>query len=128
MDWRPRRSANSKNTPLSSTAKRSRAITAAIPTSRVYANAIYRWDAFYLPFGINFLLPKVEDGPLIFKNKSGSVGGQVGAGYYVHENFATEFVVRASHVNLGGVASGTNYYSYGDGYLFSANLIAKFIY
>lgn len=96
--------------------------------SHVYANAIYRWDAFYLPFGINFLLPKVEDGPLIFKNKSGSVGGQVGAGYYVHENFATEFVVRASHVNLGGVASGTNYYSYGDGYLFSANLIAKFIY
>jgi hypothetical protein len=65
----------------------------------IYANAIYRWDNFYIPFGLNISGIKVIDAPATVDNLKGGAGAQFGVGYFFGEGIMGEFILRGTAVN-----------------------------
>lgn len=65
----------------------------------VYANVVYRWEQFYIPFGLNSSGVGVSDPPVPLKELTGGMGAQVGIGHEFHKNFAVEGLLRVLSVN-----------------------------
>lgn len=103
--------------------------TAYLSFNHLYANAIYRWNKWYLPFGFNVSLPAKDNTPEIFKHMTNQAGFQVGVGFMPHEQLALELFARGSQVHLGGVAVDTStYVEFGYGWLYTVNLAAKVLF
>lgn len=96
-----------------------------LQVSDVYANAIYRWDQLYLPFGLNYSFVKVKNAPLALKDVEGGVGMQVALGVNLTEHLAAEFGVRVLMVNANGQTIGTDTADLGRGAMGSAILGLK---
>lgn len=90
-------------------------------TTVAYASAVYRWEKFYLPFGLNY--SDVTITPSTNLSISGSVGVQLGIGYYVKDNFAIEAISRTLTARLKAPTS-----DFGTGHLTSIMLTAKYIF
>ncbi len=94
---------------------------------RVYANAIYRWKNFYIPFGINFTsvnytAPSDYTGNV---DSTGGIGFNLAFGYYIDDKICIEY---GAHSNLWGLegTSGSTSIDYGDGALAVATLRLKY--
>lgn len=82
------------------------------------ANAAFRWENFYLPFGLNYAKPFFNlPGTAVSKlSYSGQIGGQFGLGVFLDEHFRAEAHYRIMHFRT--TETGTNYQlDYGDIYL-----------
>jgi hypothetical protein len=65
-----------------------------IITYVAYANAVYRWDSFYVPFGVNLSTYKFKDRSGDNYDIDGGLGGQAGVGFMITPNFAIEATAR----------------------------------
>ncbi len=92
----------------------------------LYANAVYKWEQFYIPFGLNYAIPHFTPGQTnsTFTIR-GQVGVQFGLGFQFTELFGMELMAQATGVNLRAVSSSTTV-EYGDGIMGSGRLHAKF--
>ncbi|MBX3021362.1 MAG: hypothetical protein KF799_06750 [Bdellovibrionales bacterium] len=76
-------------------------------------SAIYRWSQIYIPFGINYSIPAYtqQEGTGETVETSGSMGAQVGIGYYASEKVRLELLsmVVATNVNATNGAATANY-------------------
>jgi hypothetical protein len=93
----------------------------------LYANAIYRWDRWYVPFGLNVSFPKLTMDPsstTTFKMSSG-LGIQFGVGFRCTEHFSLEALDRSVSFGMtGSDAFGT--YDYHQGSYSGLQLNLKF--
>lgn len=91
-------------------------------------NALYRFNQFYFPFGLNFSAPILE-----YQNTSttlevtGGVGVQFGLGYFVSDNLAAELFARSIGLTLTG-DTGTTKIEYGRGTLTGAGFGLKYLF
>ena len=91
-------------------------------------NALYRFNQFYIPFGVNFSAPILE-----YQNTSttlevtGGVGVQFGLGYFINDSLAAEFFVRSIGLTL-TADSGTTKAEYGRGTLTGAGFGFKYLF
>lgn len=90
-------------------------------------NAIYRWDKFYLPFGLNFSIPRLTSPSSSTVDIKGSVGAFVGAGFLLNDNCALELFARSIGFNMTEKTSTTTI-DYGYGALTGAGLGFKFLF
>lgn len=100
-----------------------------IQTTVIYANAAYQWDSFYLPFGINYNFVKYTP-PSTFNGTydiAGSIGAQLGLGYYINSNFVAELCSRVVSANMKETEKGTTV-DYGFGMLSSMQITAKYFF
>lgn len=62
-------------------------------------SAVYRWEKFYIPFGLNYttfgITPKDDS-----FSASGGIGIQIGAGFWITNNLVGEFLIRSSTIDL----------------------------
>lgn len=72
-----------------------------------YVNAIYRWDNVFVPMGFNLSSLTHEGTPYFISQNKGSLGGQLGIGIIVNNNFS--FLLESKVFGFGGatVTSGT---------------------
>lgn len=87
------------------------------------ANIHYRWEKFYLPFGINFTSVQFEpadtfDGSV---DSKGGFGINFGLGWVIHDDWAVEYTAHSSSWTLD-----TDDYDYGTGTIAVATLAAKY--
>jgi hypothetical protein len=71
-------------------------------TTVLWGSAAYRWENFYLPFGLNYdvLSYTPPSGFIGSSTASGGFGGQVGVGYYVTPRIPVELDYRMLAFNL----------------------------
>lgn len=96
----------------------------------LYANAVYRWNEFYLPFGLNISLPKYTP-PNSYTGTSdvkGGLGVQLGVGFYFTEHFVGEIVSRAAAVKMSGVSSTGTKTDYGTGFFSTLMFTGKYLF
>ena len=93
----------------------------------VYGNAIYRWDSFYLPFGLNVTSPTYKSSDGTITTVTGTLGTQGGAGFFVNDHFSIEGLLRLVEFNVTR-SSSTFYIDYGTGAMYGAQLNLKFIF
>lgn len=95
----------------------------------LYANAAYRWGAFYLPFGLNFSNASFTQasGASGTSSASGGVGAEVGVGYMASHNVAVELYSWVTSMSLNTVESGDSI-NYGSGYFQSDILVLKYVF
>lgn len=93
--------------------------------THVYLNAIYRWENFYLPFGLNYSIVQADKELTQFKHIQGSAGVQFGVGVFANDSVAFEFLIQATSVRTGGAADGTSYYELGSGAFAAGSLAVK---
>jgi hypothetical protein len=100
-----------------------------IQFTNLYANAVYRWDQFYLPFGLNVSSVKFTpaSGSTGTSDASGGVGAQLGAGFALNENVALELFSRVVAIKLKGTTS-TSTTDFGTGYLSTLIFQGKYIF
>lgn len=96
-----------------------------IQTTVIYGNAVYRWNEFYLPFGLN--LSKVNATTAASNSTSGGLGLQLGVGYYINENFVIEALSRATAVKLKTSSASTDV-DFGTGYMSNLMITGKYIF
>lgn len=65
----------------------------------IYANAIYRWNSFYLPFGLNYTALSYSPKDPNF-TIDGGIGLQLGFGFWLTNNFTIDVMVKASSLEL----------------------------
>jgi hypothetical protein len=102
---------------------------AKLKTSVLSANAAYRWENFYLPFGLNYSFVKYTP-PASFTGEvsvGGGLGGQLGVGYYISDSIVLEATSRAVLVKLKSTSSSGDV-DYGTGYLSSLLLTGKMLF
>lgn len=60
----------------------------------IEVNAIYRWNTFYIPFGLNYSILRFTQpsGATAVVNAHGSTGAQLGVGFYATEQFRIELL------------------------------------
>lgn len=76
-------------------------------------NAVYRWETFYMPFGLNASIPTISDDTSNI-NYSGSIGVYFGGGFILSDNSTVELYARSAGMNMKGASSGTTIdYDYG---------------
>jgi hypothetical protein len=56
---------------------------ASLSMATIYADALYRWDNLYLPFGFNISFPGLMSPPYALRSPKPGLGIQVGLGYFV---------------------------------------------
>ena len=80
-------------------------------------NAAYRWEGWYLPFGINYSYFQYtsEPGYTGGWELSGGLGLQLGVGYYLNRNLAIELWSRATTLNFKLINSGVTTLDFGRG-------------
>lgn len=93
----------------------------------VYLNAIYRWNDFYLPFGLNYSMPTLQGSVEDTITITGAIGIQVGVGTHVTDHFSVEALVQTLGTKM-TESNSTTYIDYGTGYLTGAQLNLKFDY
>ena len=101
-----------------------------ISTTVLYANAAYQWENFYLPFGFNYSFVKYTP-PTSFQgtfDASGGLGAQLGMGYYVSSHFVSELFSRVVAVKLKSTTASGLAVNFGDGFLSSIQLTAKYFF
>lgn len=80
----------------------------------LYADGIYRWKSLYMPLGLNFNVPFFQNGvgATGTTSFSGGVGFQVGAGYFLNDNFSFElelqYLTFTGSTSSGGTAVNFN--------------------
>ncbi len=92
-------------------------------------NVVYRWNEFYLPFGLNINIAKYTS-PSTFSGThsvNGGLGGQLGVGYYLTEHFTVEAQSRATTFKL-NVSTNSNSTDYGTGFFSTLMLTGKYIF
>tara|TARA_B100001971_G_scaffold215185_1_gene259394 strand:+ start:78871 stop:79506 length:636 start_codon:yes stop_codon:yes gene_type:complete len=102
---------------------------AEITLLKVYANLIYRWNTFYIPFGVNITSvsyepPSSYDGSV---ESTGGLGFNFGLGWFVTEQFAIEYM-GSSNIWTLEAKSDSSETDYGDGVLAVATLKLKYIF
>jgi hypothetical protein len=98
-----------------------------LQVSNLFANAVYRWNQFYLPFGLNVSSAKftAASGFSGTSDSSGALGAQVGVGYLPDEHWALELMSRAIGFKL-KTATSTATADYGTGYLSTLIFAGKY--
>lgn len=91
------------------------------------ANAIYRWDNFYLPFGLNYAVMNSDDELYLFKHATSNPGVQAGVGFYANDFLAFEFLIQATSFRTGGVSNSGDYYELGTGTFVTGSLALKIV-
>jgi len=93
----------------------------------LYVNAIYRWEKFYIPFGLNYTLPIIKRAPTAegTLDTDGGVGTQLGAGLSIKDNLAIELFVRTSALKATSKVDDTTI-DYGTGAMSSFIIQGKF--
>jgi hypothetical protein len=100
-----------------------------VQISVIEANAIYRWGAVYLPFGLNYSIPTYNkaSGQAGEITVTGAVGGQAGVGFYPADNFTLE--IESQVISLRGSEKiGTIDVDYGPGIMGVLKLTAGFLF
>lgn len=92
-----------------------------------YGNALYRWNQFYIPFGLNVSVVRFSpaddyDGS---SEARGQIGGQLGIGYMFTEHMALEAFSWVTGMSLKSEESGTET-DYGTGTFSSLVLFGKY--
>lgn len=81
---------------------------AKLSTYSIYVNIFYRWSKFYIPFGFSYSFASVSSPNKALEGLQGDFGGQAGAGIFVTEWLALEWLLRyqsvtgVEHANLPG--------------------------
>jgi hypothetical protein len=90
----------------------------------LYANAVYQWTHWYLPFGMNFSSMKASgfDGDLDF---TPGIGFQIGVGYIFNDNWSIEGLSRSHVVEAKTVAGGVTT-DFGKGAIGTALILGKY--
>lgn len=91
------------------------------------ANAIHQWEKFFLTFGLNYCSPNLKTTGTSSITATGGVGGQIGVGILVSENFAIELQQRQLTMNW-QATSGAMIINYGNGLLSGPQLKLRFIF
>ena len=93
------------------------------------ANALYRWENIYLPFGFNFTIPKYtpEAGATDQTSLTGALGAQIGVGFLIGDHFQLEAMSKVLSLKA-TQRSGTVSVNYQTGYLAGLNLNAKYLF
>lgn len=92
---------------------------ASISVTRIFGNAIYRWESFYIPFGMNLASNNFKQS----SSATGSTDSKLGLGFnfaigwYLNEKFNIEYGAYSNIWKLEGTASNGNKTDYGDGTL-----------
>ena len=78
-------------------------------TTFLHIGAAYRWDIFYIPFGLAYGLTKFTPAPSFSGTGTAEngVGAFFGFGWYLGEDFAIEYVSRSATTSL-KMVSGAN--------------------
>lgn len=97
-----------------------------ISSHSLMANAVYQWDIYYLPFGINMSTYKY-DAKLGSATSKGGVGIQIGSGWWINDNFAIELWYKSTSVELKRTV-GTTEYNFGNGSLAQFLVSGKYIF
>jgi hypothetical protein len=93
----------------------------------LYANAMYRWGKFYLPFGLNYSIPTFNRSADAVGTLSvgGALGAQFGGGFQASERVSVEVLNRIVGVTATSTA-GAYAYDYGTGYSGGLQLNLKY--
>lgn len=100
--------------------------TAASFTTWLYeANAVYRWDGWYLPFGLNYSYFQFKPTPQYTGGWeiNGGMGFQLGVGYYLNRNLAIEFWSRATTISFRFLSNSVTTLDFGSG-VYSSGFLA----
>jgi hypothetical protein len=89
-------------------------------------NMLYRWDRFYIPFGINISAPYVKGGQLAHDVYQPMVGIYGAVGYLVTENAGMELFVRTVGVAGKKQNSGSTEDRPGNGYMSGIGVNLKY--
>lgn len=96
--------------------------------STLYASAAYRWNEFYLPFGLNYSVVKftpASTGGNQAYDASGELGAQLGVGWFFEEHFAIELHSWVTGMNL-RTGSGAAEIDFGSGIFPHLFLMGKY--
>lgn len=95
----------------------------------LYASAAYRWETFYLPFGLNFnsVTFTPASGATGNSSASGSVGVQLGGGWMISPTFAVEAYSWVTSMKLKATNT-TDTLDYGIDNFGSLRVFGKFIF
>lgn len=87
-----------------------------VQVSTLYVSAVYRWQTFYLPFGLNISSVKYtpSSGFTGTYDATGTVGGQLGAGWLLSDHFAFEIYSWVTGIDL-QLSEGNSTVDYGNG-------------
>lgn len=95
-----------------------------------YANAAYRWTWFYLPFGLNISMPKLDGAP-VGETYYGGVGVQLGMGFQITDDIGVEFLGYATTINMyysSTTSNSTTSLDFKDGVVSGAKLAIKILF
>ena len=67
-----------------------------IAIAHFYANALYRWDVVYIPFGLNYSFVSMRNPPPAMLGIRGGMSAQLGIGFALGEQVAIELVSRGT--------------------------------
>lgn len=101
-----------------------------IQSTVLYANAVYRWEDFYIPFGLNysFIEYDVPSASTSSVDASGAIGGQFGIGYYATSNLALELYGRTIGIRLKSATDGATDIDFGKGSIRTAQFAVKYFF
>ncbi len=91
-----------------------------------YGNLVYKWENFYIPFGLNFSAIDYESTGLIVNSEAG-IGAQLGLGFEYADHFAFEIFSRALGYQLDYI-SGNLDVDFEEGIMTDIALRAKYIF
>lgn len=100
---------------------------ATISFTQLYINAIYKWESFYIPFGINYTSatytpPNTYTGTL---SSDSGIGINFGLGWEVGDKFLIEYGVKSSAFSIKS-QDGQNIADYSDGALATSTLWLRY--
>lgn len=80
-----------------------------IGATAIEFNAIYRWNEFYIPFGLNYTAMRFTPAPGYSGgfNVDSGFGAQFGLGFFINDNVAIEMSSRASNYSLNFTQGGS---------------------
>ncbi|AFY00440.1 hypothetical protein [Bdellovibrio bacteriovorus] len=89
------------------------------------AGLAYRWNTFYIPFGLNLSIPTLTDTDGSSVEIYGGLGAYFGAGVLLTENSSIDFIIRSVALNM-TQTSGTSSIDYGRGSMTGFSLGYKY--
>lgn len=88
----------------------------------LYGSAAYRWNEFYLPFGLNYNIVNYKSEGT---TTTGGIGAQLGFGYYINEEFLFELLSRSASLNQKSTDPNGSSVDFGAAYFTSLMLSIK---